>query len=196
MMVKLSCMHQRQGFHFNRDTCLKKNKHLSIFDYSLFSFAISDFVTEQFRQFHSLLCGGYLCKELSLIICFVLSCASSFIAHHAVRSSLTPSRYKACCMLCYVETWWWEVLIPLIPRSRLLFFSPPLIFFSIVSLIFSAFLFLFWYALLFSPHSHPSMSCCLSSEVHCLRFTVWANRRDDLLPHFYLSCPNWTTEEF
>lgn len=112
-----------------------------------------------------------------------------------VHPSLPPAtKPAACCaMLKHDGEKFWFLSFPVLVSFS---FLPLWFFFSIVSLIFSAFLFLFWFALLFSPHSHPSMSCCLSSEVHCLRFAVWANRRDDLLPHFYLSCPNWTTEEF
>lgn len=39
----------------------------------------------------------------------------------------------------------------------------------------------------FSPCSHPSTSCCLSSEAHCLSAAVSANCIDDLLLHLDLS---------
>lgn len=60
----------------------------------------------------------------------------------------------------------------------------------------SYFLYLFIPALLDAPYSHPSVSCCLSSEALGLGFAAQANCEDDSPLYLHLSFPKWSTEEF
>lgn len=139
----------------------------------------------------TLQCGGHHCENLSAIIFFFFffnlsSCCSSILRS---PRPLHPSVFvesqlsKAWCMLC------WNVLVrspdflssPISSLHQLFFFLP-----SIPVLVYPS----------FPLHPHPSISCCLSSEAHCLCFAVRANCIDDLLLRLDPSFPKWSIDKY